>query len=286
MGGYSLGGSGQLGTKSVGLRTTGDSVWGTASGGQCLGGQCLEGQCLEGQCLEGQCLGGSCLPLARTESRISNFFLACRTLICRGKNSQKAQAQVTCPGGSSSASAPVGIPLDMPGLPSPAHLQHIVQCQVTEALPREGKGTCGLLHLVGTVPGGLGVPGQGELQVLAHLVKLLLGVLELAHIPGDQGSQMSSGLLPDPPTLCAPQVSPGAGLTLGRSCAAVGAQTSGPGRTGSENKGGCWTWSPPQGGPAGQTNTTHRLPRSYAHSCFQCPERGCCWRPRSCISRA
>lgn len=63
------------------------------------------------------------------------------------------------------------------------NLEHIVQCQVAEALPGESEGTCGLLYFMGSVPWGLGIPHQGQLHVLPHFVKLLLCLFELPHIP-------------------------------------------------------------------------------------------------------
>lgn len=65
-------------------------------------------------------------------------------------------------------------------------LEHVVQGQVAETLPGEGQGTCGLLHLVGPVPRGLGIPHQGQLHVLPDFVKLLLGFLELPHVLFDE----------------------------------------------------------------------------------------------------
>lgn len=66
-----------------------------------------------------------------------------------------------------------------------ADLEHVVQRQVAEALAGDGQGACGLLHLVRPVPRGLGVPHQGQLQVLSHFVELLLSLFELTHIPVD-----------------------------------------------------------------------------------------------------
>lgn len=73
---------------------------------------------------------------------------------------------------------------DTPSRYAVAYLQHVIQRQVAEALAGQGQGTCGLLHFVGPVPRSLGIPHEGQLQVLPHFVKLLLGLLELPHIPG------------------------------------------------------------------------------------------------------
>lgn len=64
------------------------------------------------------------------------------------------------------------------------HLEHIVQRQVAETLPGEDQGTRSFLYLVGPVPRGLGIPHQRQLHVLPNFVKLLLGLLELPHVPG------------------------------------------------------------------------------------------------------
>lgn len=66
------------------------------------------------------------------------------------------------------------------------HLQHVVQRQVPEALPGNGERACGLLHLMGLVPWCLGILHLGHLHVLTHPVKLLLSLLEPAHIPEHQ----------------------------------------------------------------------------------------------------
>ena len=64
-----------------------------------------------------------------------------------------------------------------------ADLKDVVQGQVTEALAGDAEGAGGLLHLVGLVPGRLGVLHLGNLHVLTHTVKVLLGLLEFTHIP-------------------------------------------------------------------------------------------------------
>lgn len=68
---------------------------------------------------------------------------------------------------------------------APTHLQHVVQRKVSEALAGDAERAGGLLHLVGLVAGSLGVLHLGDLQVLPYPVKVLLGLLELAHVPGD-----------------------------------------------------------------------------------------------------
>ena len=67
------------------------------------------------------------------------------------------------------------------------HLQNVVQRQVAEGLAAQNEGLRGLLCLVHLVPRGLGVLHLGQLHVLTHTVKLLLGLLEPAHIPGAVG---------------------------------------------------------------------------------------------------
>ena len=69
---------------------------------------------------------------------------------------------------------------------------------MSEALAGDAERAGGLLHLVGFVAGGLGVLHLGQLQVLAHAVKVLLGLLELAHVPDDERHsrlEKASGLL-------------------------------------------------------------------------------------------
>lgn len=95
----------------------------------------------------------------------------------------------------SPCSVPAGRPA--PGLPSPpwadgprpcqAHLQHVVQRDVPEALPGGGEDVGGLLDFVLLVPGRLGVLGQGVLLLLAHFLKLLLGIFELPDVSGARG---------------------------------------------------------------------------------------------------
>ena len=61
---------------------------------------------------------------------------------------------------------------------------------MSEALPGDGEGGGGLLHLVRLVLGGLGVLHLGNFHVLPHAVKLLLRLLELPHVTeGDTGSR-------------------------------------------------------------------------------------------------
>ena len=64
-----------------------------------------------------------------------------------------------------------------------ADLEDVVQGQVTETLAGDAQGASGLLHLVGLVPGRLGVLHLGDLHVLTHTVKVLLGLLESTHVP-------------------------------------------------------------------------------------------------------
>lgn len=76
--------------------------------------------------------------------------------------------------------------LDQTRLSSASHLEDVVQSQVAEAPASDAEGAGGLLDLVRFVPGRLGVPHLGHLQVLAHLIKVLLGLLELPNIPDGQ----------------------------------------------------------------------------------------------------
>lgn len=64
-----------------------------------------------------------------------------------------------------------------------AHLEHVVQRQVPEALAGDAEGAGGLLHLVRFIPRRLRVFHLSDLHVLPHAVKVLLGLLELADIP-------------------------------------------------------------------------------------------------------
>lgn len=63
-----------------------------------------------------------------------------------------------------------------------AHLQDVVQGKVPEGFAAEDESLRGLLRLVDLVPGGLGVLHLSQLHVLSHAIKLLLGILELAHV--------------------------------------------------------------------------------------------------------
>lgn len=64
-----------------------------------------------------------------------------------------------------------------------SHLQDVVQSQVTEAPAGDAEGAGGVLDLVRPVPRRLSVPHLRDLQVFAHLVEGLLGLLELPNIP-------------------------------------------------------------------------------------------------------
>jgi len=67
------------------------------------------------------------------------------------------------------------------------YLQDVVEDDVAEALACGGQDVGGLLHLVLLVARCLGVPDERRLLLLAHLVKLLLGLLELAQVSGGGG---------------------------------------------------------------------------------------------------
>lgn len=57
---------------------------------------------------------------------------------------------------------------------------------MSEALARDAERAGGLLHLVRLVPRRLGVLHLSDLHVLPYLVKVFLGLLELANIPDGQ----------------------------------------------------------------------------------------------------
>ena len=76
------------------------------------------------------------------------------------------------------------------------YLQDVVEDDVAEALARGGQDVGGLLHLVLLVARGLGVPGEGRLLLLAHLVELLLGLLELTQVSGGRGERRRDTLGP------------------------------------------------------------------------------------------
>lgn len=57
---------------------------------------------------------------------------------------------------------------------------------MSEALARDAERAGGLLHFVRLVPGRLGVLHLSDLHVLPYLVKVFLGLLELANIPDGQ----------------------------------------------------------------------------------------------------
>lgn len=54
---------------------------------------------------------------------------------------------------------------------------------MSEGFAAQDEGLRGLFGLVHLVSGCLGILHLGQLHVLTHPVKLLLGVLELTHIP-------------------------------------------------------------------------------------------------------
>lgn len=63
-----------------------------------------------------------------------------------------------------------------------SHLQNVVQSQVSEALAGDAQCAGGFFHFVRFVPGRLGVLHLRDFHVLPHLVKVFLGLLELANI--------------------------------------------------------------------------------------------------------
>lgn len=75
----------------------------------------------------------------------------------------------------------IGI-LSIPFVPGPPYLQDVVQNDVAEALACGAEDIGGFLHLVLLVAGSLSVLDQGGLLFLAHFIKLLLGVFELAQV--------------------------------------------------------------------------------------------------------
>lgn len=71
----------------------------------------------------------------------------------------------------------------MVGVPAQGHLQDVVQDHVAEALAGGSQDAGGLVHLMRFVACGLRIPGQSCLLLLAHLLKLLLRLLELPEVP-------------------------------------------------------------------------------------------------------
>lgn len=74
-----------------------------------------------------------------------------------------------------------------------AHLEHVVEDDVAEAFARGREDAGGLLHLVLLVARRLGILGQRHLLLLAHLVKLLLGILEFPQVSAGQQGQEEAG---------------------------------------------------------------------------------------------
>lgn len=66
------------------------------------------------------------------------------------------------------------------------YLEHVVEDDVAEAFARSREDAGGLLHLMLLVARRLGILGQRHLLLLAHLVKLLFGVLEFPQISAGQ----------------------------------------------------------------------------------------------------
>lgn len=62
------------------------------------------------------------------------------------------------------------------------YLKHVVQREMSEALAGEVEGAGGFLHLVGFVSRCLCVLHLCYLQILPHLIKVLLRVLEFTYV--------------------------------------------------------------------------------------------------------
>lgn len=72
-------------------------------------------------------------------------------------------------------------------------LQHIVEGDVTEALACGGQDVGGLLHLVLFVTRHLRVFHQSHFLLLAHFIKMLLGVFKLLQVSEIRKSEVKKG---------------------------------------------------------------------------------------------
>lgn len=129
-----------------------------------------------------------------TASRISNFFLAWSTLICqkqRGRANCRFEAACLRCVSFSAFVAAAGCQRhlrDSNGV-GVFHLQHVVEGQVPEGFAAEDERLRCLFGLVHLVPRRMCVLHLGQLHVLAHPVKLLLGVLEFTHVPEERSQE-------------------------------------------------------------------------------------------------